>query len=401
MNTYHYRAINQIGQQEKGRMEAASVADLEVRLRQMDLDLTTAKVVKNTQSRFIRDKLSQRDLVMFCFQLEQLIHAGVPILEALSDLKESAASTEFKIILGAIYSSVEGGKMLSEALSSHPTVFDAVFVNLVAAGEQSGELPTILNQLSHTLKWQDELFAQTKRLLTYPLFILVAVMSSIAFLMVFLVPELVQFIGGLGQALPWSTQALIFVSNAFVHYWWLLIVLPTVFVLVFTAWVKRSVDARYQLDRLQLKLPVVGKVLNKIIMARFSRYFALLYRAGIPILTAIKTCENIVGNQVVASALNSIHDSIIAGNSMSDSFRQTGLFPSLAIRMINVGERSGALDQALMNVSYFYDRDVDALLQSMLKMLEPALTVILGLLLMFVMTAVLGPVYDSFSQMPL
>lgn len=401
MNTYHYRAINQIGQQEKGRMEAASVADLEVRLRQMDLDLTTAKVVKNTQSRFIRDKVSQRDLVMFCFQLEQLIHAGVPILEALSDLKESAASTEFKIILGAIYSSVEGGKMLSEALSTHPTVFDAVFVNLVAAGEQSGELPTILNQLSHTLKWQDELFAQTKRLLTYPLFILVAVMSAIAFLMVFLVPELVKFIGGLGQALPWSTQALIFVSNAFVHYWWLLIVLPTVVVLVFTAWVKRSADARYQLDRLQLKLPVVGKVLNKIIMARFSRYFALLYRAGIPILTAIKTCENIVGNQVVASALNDIHDSISAGNSMSDSFRQTGLFPSLVIRMINVGERSGALDQALMNVSYFYDRDVDVLLQSMLKMLEPALTVILGLLLMFVMAAVLGPVYDSFSQMPL
>lgn len=401
MKTFNYRAINQIGQQEKGRMEAVSIADLEVRLQQLGLDLTTAKVVTHTQSRFIRGKVSQRDLIMFCFQLEQLIHAGVPILEALSDLKESASSTEFKTILGAIVSSVEGGKMLSEALSSHPTVFDAVFVNLVAAGEQSGELPTVLNQLSHTLKWQDELFAQTKRLLTYPLFILVAVMSAIVFLMVFLVPELVKFVGELGQALPWSTRLLIFVSNAFVHYWWLLIMLPIFVVLAFTAWVKISADARYQLDRLQLKLPMVGNVLDKIIMARFSRYFALLYRAGIPILAAIKTCENIVGNQVVASALNDIHDSISAGNSMSDGFRQTGLFPSLVIRMISVGERSGELDQSLMNVSYFYDRDVDVLLQSMLKMLEPVLTVILGLVLMFVMTAVLGPVYDSFSQMPL
>ena len=267
--------------------------------------------------------------------------------------------------------------------------------------DRSGELPTVLNQLSHTLKWQDELFAQTKRLLTYPLFILVTVMLAIAFLMVFLVPELVKFVEELGQALPWSTRVLILVSNAFVHYWWLLIMLPIFVVLAFTAWVKISADARYHLDRLQLKLPMVGNVLNKIIMARFSRYFALLYRAGIPILAAIKTCENIVGNQVVASALNDIHDSISAGSSMSDSFRQAGLFPSLVIRMISVGERSGELDQSLMNVSYFYDRDVDALLQSMLKMLEPALTVILGLVLMFVMTAVLGPVYDSFSQMPL
>lgn len=401
METFQYRAINQMGRQEKGRMEAANVTDLEMRLQQLGLDLTTVKSVKDSKPLFSKNKVVSRDLVLFCFQLEQLMNAGVPILEGLSDLKENTENIQFKTVLGGVLVEVEGGKMLSEALSAHPTVFDEVFVNLVAAGEQSGQLPTVLNHLSHTLKWQDELFAQTKRLLTYPVFIFAVVTSAIAFLMIFLVPDLVKFISGLGQALPWNTKVLIFISNAFIDYWWLLVSVPTVAVVALMLWLKHSTQARYQFDGLKLKLPMVGSVLNKIMLARFSRYFALMYQAGIPILSAIKTCESIVGNQVIATALHGVHDSISAGRSMSDSFQQTGLFPSLVIRMLVVGERSGELDQSLMNISYFYDRDVGELLQSLLKILEPALTVVLGLVLMFVMAAVLSPVYNAFSQMPI
>jgi type IV pilus assembly protein PilC len=166
-------------------------------------------------------------------------------------------------------------------------------------------------------------------------------------------------------------------------------------------WIKQSADARYKFDYIKLNLPMTGEILNKIIMARFARYFALMYQTGIPILQAIKTCESIVGNKVVADALSRAHAQINAGDSMSESFKNAGLFPPLVVRMIKVGESTGALDKSLLNISYFYDRDVNELMQKMLKLLEPALTVILGLILAFIMVSVLGPVYDSFSKMKL
>lgn len=380
-------------------MDALNEADLEVRLERMGLDLVTVKETDKSKSAFSKNRISNRDLVMFCFQLEQLTTAGVPILEALGDLQESTDNPYFQKVLGGILSEVEGGKMLSEALAEHPDVFDEVFVNLVGAGEQTGQLSTVFDNLSSTLKWQDELFAQTKRLLAYPAFVFVVVMAAVTFLMIFLVPEMVKFIGSLGQELPLNTKILIFVSNAFVDYWWLFLTLPVVIFVAVTIWIKSNADARYKFDYLKLKIPVTGDILNKIIMARFARYFALMYQTGIPVLQAIKTCEKIVGNKVIADALDRAHSQINAGESMSESFRNAGLFPPLVVRMIKVGETSGALDKSLLNISYFYDRDVNESMQKMLKMLEPGLTVILGLVLMFIMVSVLGPVYDSFSHM--
>jgi type IV pilus assembly protein PilC len=399
--TFNYKAIDKIGLHAQGQMDALNEADLEIRLERMGLDLITFKSTEKSKSAFTKNKVSNRDLVMFCFQLEQLTSAGVPILEGLNDLRESTANLYFQKVLGALVSEVEGGKMLSQGMAEHPDVFDEVFVNLVAAGEQTGQLPAVFDNLSNTLKWQDELFAQTKRLLAYPLFVFVVVMGAVTFLMVYLVPEMVKFIASLGQELPLQTKILIFISNAFVHYWWLILTLPLVAIAGVAMWVKQSPDARYKLDYIKLKLPLTGDILNKIIMARFARYFALMYQTGIPILQAIKTCETIVGNKVVADALSRAHAQINAGDSMSESFKNAGLFPPLVVRMIKVGESTGALDKSLLNISYFYDRDVNELMQKMLKLLEPALTVILGLILAFIMISVLGPVYDSFSKMKL
>ena len=399
MATFNYRAIDQAGRHAQGQMDALNEADLEIRLERMGLDLITFKSSEKSKSAFTKNKVSNRDLVMFCFQLEQLTSAGVPILEGLNDLRESIENPYFQKVLGGLISEVEGGKVLSQAMAEHPDVFDDVFVSLVGAGEQTGQLPVVFDNLSNTLKWQDELFSQTKRLLAYPLFVLVVVLAAVTFLMIYLVPEMVKFISSLGQELPIQTKILIFISNAFVHYWWLIITVPLVVAAGVTTWVKQSADARYKLDYLKLKLPVTGEILNKIIMARFARYFALMYQTGIPILQAIKTCENIVGNKVVADALSRAHAQINAGDSMSESFKNAGLFPPLVVRMIKVGETTGALDKSLMNISYFYDRDVNERMQKMLKLLEPALTVVLGLILAFIMVSVLGPVYDSFSKM--
>ncbi len=399
MTTFNYKAIDQTGRHAQGQVDALNEVDLEIRLERMGLDLITFKSTEKSKKIFTQNKVNNRDLVMFCFQLEQLTSAGVPMLEGLNDLRESTQNPYFQKVLGALAGEVEGGKMLSQALAEHPDVFDEVFVNLVAAGEQTGQLPVVFENLSNTLKWQDELLGQTKRLLAYPLFVFVVVMAAVTFLMLYLVPEMVKFLNSLGQELPLNTRILIFVSNAFVKYWWLFLSLPLVVVAGLATYIQQNADARYQFDYIKLKLPLTGEILQKIIMARFARYFALMYQTGIPVLDAIKTCEKIVGNRVVADALSRAHAQINAGDSMNESFQNAGLFPPLVVRMIKVGENTGALDKSLLNVSYFYDRDVNEMMQKMLKLLEPALTVILGLILAFIMMSVLGPVYDSFGKM--
>lgn len=399
MPSFSYNAVDKLGRPAIGQLDAVNEVDLKIRLSRMGLDLITFRTAAKSTSLFNRRRVSNQDLVMFCFQLEQLNSAGVPLLDCLNDLRESSSNLYFQKILGAVSSEVEGGKMLSEALAQHPGVFSEVFVSLIAAGEHTGQLPVVLNNLFNTIRWQDELMSQTKKLLAYPAFVAVVVSLAVVFLMTYLVPQMVSFLSNMGQELPLNTKVLIAISNAFVNYWWLILGLPVVLVIGLAAVIKSNPVARYRFDLFKLNLPVTGPILHKIIMARFARYFALMYQTGIPILDAIKICENIVGNRVVADALTRVHAQINAGDSMSESFRNAGLFPQLVVRMIKVGENTGALDKSLLNISYFYDRDVNDSMQKMLKMIEPALTVILGGILAFIMFSVLGPVYDSFSKL--
>lgn len=399
MPSFNYKAIDKIGRPAMGQIDALNEVDLEIRLERMGLDLITFRAAKKSTSLFNRNKVSNQDLVMFCFQLEQLSSAGVPLLECLNDLRESNPNPYFQKVLGAVSAEVEGGKMLSQALAEHPGVFSDVFVSLIDAGEQTGQLPVVFNNLFNTIRWQDELMSQTKKLLAYPAFVAVVVLGAVAFLMTYLVPQMVSFLRNMGQELPLNTKILIAISNVFVNYWWLVIGMPILIVASLATVIQANPKARYRFDMIKLNLPITGPILHKIIMARFARYFALMYQTGIPILDAIKICENIVGNRVVADALRRVHTQINAGDSMSESFQNAGLFPPLVVRMIKVGENTGALDKSLLNISYFYDRDVNDSMQKMLKMIEPALTVILGGILAFIMFSVLGPVYDSFSKL--
>jgi len=399
--TYNYKAVDQIGRPAHGQVDAMNEVDLELRLERIGLSLITFRAVTKSATVFSAKKVNLQDLVMFCFQLEQLTSAGVPLLEGLGDLRDSNPNPHFQKILAAVIDDVEGGTQFSAALANHPRVFNNVFVSLVKAGEQTGNLPEVFENLATTLKWQYELISQTKRLVAYPAFVLFVVLGAITFLMIYLVPQMVSFLRNMGQELPIQTKILIFISNAFVDYWWLILSLPVLFIAGLKIVVSKVPEARYRFDYIKLHLPVTGDILQKIILARFARYFALMYQTGIPILDAIKTCEDIVSNRVVADALNRVHQQINAGDSMSESFHNAGLFPPLVVRMIKVGENTGALDKSLLKIAYFYDRDVSESIESMLKMLEPALTVILGAILAFIMFSVLGPVYDSFSKLKL
>ncbi len=399
MTVYLYKAVDKEGKPAQGQMDAINEVDLELRLKRMGVDLITAREASKRQALFGGPKASLQDLIMFAFQMEQMTRAGVPLLEALAELRDSTPNPSFREVLSQLVAGVEGGQMLSQVMAQHPKIFTEVFVSLVRAGEQTGQLTEVFDNLSNTLKWQHELMAQTKKLLAYPLFVMVVVLGATAFLMSYLVPQMAGFLKNMGQDLPIQTRFMIAASDILVNYWWAFIIVPILLISIVMVTLKQSEEARYQFDAIKLKLPITGDILKKIIMARFARYFALMYQTGIPVLDAIKTCEAIVSNRVVADSLSRAHQQISAGEQMSESFHNMGIFPPMVIRMIKMGESTGALDKALLNIAYFYDRDVKDSIDKMLKLIEPALTVVLGGLLALIMFSVMGPVYDSMGNM--
>lgn len=397
MPLHAYKAMDQAGKFVHGRMDALNLVDLEMRLRRMDLDLINGEQVK--PGGFGGSKIGRRELITFCFHLDQLTRAGVPIIESLADLRDSLENPRFREVLADLIESVEGGKTLSQALAGHPQVFDGVFVSLIRAGEETGNLPHVLHNLTESLKWQDELAAQTKKLVMYPAFLAVVVVLVTLFMMLYLVPKMVAFLKNMGQELPLHTQLLIATSNFFVNYWYLVIALPLVLAAAIAVAIRSNPEARQRFDAAQLSLPWIGEILKKIILSRFAGVFAMMYASGISVLDSIRTTQGIVGNTIIRQGLQRVEEMIGDGQNITVAFQNVGLFPPLVIRMLRVGENTGSLDTALTNVSYFYNRDVRESIARVQAMIEPAMTIIVGFILGWVMLAVLGPIYDTISKL--
>jgi type IV pilus assembly protein PilC len=398
MAIFKYKAIDTKGSKIRGRLDAANEPELESRLTNMGLELLTMDEVTTKQSYLGRTKISRQDIINFCFHMEQMTRAGVPILESLQDLRDSHDSPQFREVISAVAASIEGGKTFSEALEQFPKIFDDVFVSLVRAGERSGKLDKVLRNMTESLKWQDELIAKTKKLIMYPAFVGGVVLLVVFFLMIYLVPQMVSFIHNMGHKIPFHTRALISVSHFFVHYWYIVLVVPVLLTVSIKTLAKRNQNVQYTLDQMKLKIWIFGPILRKIILARFATYFALLYRSGVTVLNSLEICEQITGNTVIKTALSQVGKHTSDGMNLSESIEQVGLFPPLVLRMLKVGEHTGRLDDALENVSYFYNRDVRESIEKMQTMIEPAMTVVLGLILGWVMLSVLGPIYDIISK---
>ena len=399
MQSFQYKAVDKTGRPARGALDAVNEVDLELRLRRMGLDLITFREIEKSASGFgAGGKVTRRDLITFCFDMEQITRSGIPLLEGIRDLRDSIENPRFREILTTLNEDMEGGRVLSQAMSQHPYVFDNVFVSLIRAGEQAGRLTDVFTNLGATLKWQDELASQTKRLLMYPAFVMVVVVAVMLFMLIYLVPQVTQLLKAMAIALPVQTRLLIFMSNSVVAYWPLIFGIPIAVVIGLVMMVRQSPKARYLWDYSKLHLPVVGPIMQKIIMSRFTNFFALMYQSGITVLDAIKTSEDIVGNRVIADGLMRAGAQINAGDSLTETFQNLGIFPPLVIRMLRVGEATGALDTALLNVTYFYNRDVKESVDKGMAMIGPALTVVLGGMMVFIMWSVLGPVYDILGK---
>ena len=397
MPLYSYRAVAPDGRMVLGRIDALNTVDLEMRLRRMELDLITGELISN-RSLFGSSGIPRREIIHFCFHLELLVRSGVPILEGLSDLRDSLEHPRFREVVASLIESIEGGQRLSQAMEGQPKVFNKVFVSLIRAGETSGRLPEVLKSLTESLKWEDELASQTKKLIMYPAFVGTIVIAATFFLMIYMVPQLKQFVKNMGQVLPLQTQVLFFVSDLLVSYWYVALLLPLMIVAGVKIALATNPLARIRFDAAKLRIPLVGDILRKIILSRFANTFALLYASGIPILDSIRTTQDVVGNLVVRQGLERVEQLIVEGQNVTAAFHSIGFFPPLVIRMLRVGESTGALDDALMNVSYFYNRDVKESVEKVQQLIEPMLTVVLGCLLGWIMLSVLGPVYDIISK---
>lgn len=398
MTLYAYKAMSADGRIVLGRMDATNAIDLELRLKRMDLDFIRGNPVRQL-GMFGGRAASRRELINFCFHLEQLTRAGVPILDGLTDLRDSLENPRFREVIAGMIESIDGGKTLSQAMAEHPRVFDDVFVSLITAGENTGKLQEVLGNLVESLKWQDELAAQTKKLIMYPVFMGAVVIGVVLFMMIYLVPKMVGFITNMGHELPLHTKVLIGTSNIFVNHWYLVIGLPLLLAAVAMTMVRANPAARLRFDETKLRLPLLGAILRKVILSRFASVFAMMYASGISILDSLRASEGIVGNQAIRNGLHQVGEMIAEGQSITTAFQNVGLFPPLVIRMLKVGENTGALDTALINVGYFYGRDVRESIGRIQALIEPAMTIVLGLILGWVMLSVLGPVYDTITKL--
>lgn len=397
MALYSYRAMDDQGKTHRGLQDAANQVDLELRLKRGGLDLISAKI-DSGRIGLGRSKIKRPELITFFFNLGQLTGAGVPILESLADLRDSMNAPRFREIIANLVEAIEGGKKLSEAMAQHPDAFDKIFISLTHAGEASGRLPEVFEHITESLKWQDEMSSHTKTIMIYPAFVGTIVIGITFFLMIYLVPQLVSFIKGMGQEIPLQTRILLATSAFFVNYWYVLVFLPVIAPIVGALLINSSPKMRLRFDQLKLDLWVTGPILRKIILARFANTFAMMYESKISILDCIANSRDVVNNLAIAKSLDDVTREIESGKNLTQSFQNTGMFPPLVIRMLKVGEATGSLDKALLNVSYFYDRDVKSSIKKVQVMIEPTMTIVLGALLGWVMLSVLSPIYDIIGK---
>lgn len=398
MPNYRYSALNQKGRAVRGMVMADNELDLEMRLKPLGLELVDAREVKEKKgSRYGKVKI--KDMIILCLHLEQLDRAGVPLHEALTDVRDSTDSPRLKAVLTNVYEMVKTGSQFSKALAKFPKVFDSVFVGLIASAEKTGNLSEAYTHLSHHMKWNSDLKRKVKKAIRYPSVLLVVITIVISVMMLAVVPKLVDFIVNQGFSLPLHTRALIAVSGAFENYWYLILGLPIITAIIFFALYKTSENFAYAFDGFLLRVPVIGPVVRKIDIARFTHFFSVMYKSGIDILEALESSKKVVRNRVIRESLDYVKLSVSDGNSLTSSLRLSSQFPNLVIRMFNVGEESGNMNDALENINFFYNREVNDAVDGLVGMIQPALTVIMGLMIFWIIAAVFGPLYESFSKM--
>lgn len=380
MPVYLWEGTTRKGESRKGELEAPDESTVRNQLRRQRINPGSIKkkpkdLFENIP--FLQQKVKESDVVIFARLFATMINAGLPIIQCLDLLGEEEKNPTFAKIIKSVKEDIEGGSSLSDTLKKYPDVFDDLFVNLVAAGEAGGILDVILNRLSAYMEKAMELKRKVKGAMTYPLTVLVVAFAVVILLLYKVVPVFEDMFSSMGSALPGPTQFLVdmsaFVQNNILY----ILGAITLFVFAIKKYYKTE-SGRLQIDRIMLKLPVFGILLKKVAVAKFSRTLSTMMNSGVPILDGLEIVSKTAGNKVVENVLMDTRKSISEGNTIAEPLSEAGIFPSMVVSMIAVGENTGALDAMLEKIADFYDSEVDVAVGAMTALLEPMMMVFLG-----------------------
>jgi type IV pilus assembly protein PilC len=413
MPTYTFEAMNSSGQEVKDEVEASSSEDAIQKIRGKGYFPTKVREKASKKSKASKGGapapdmspvemkrkmpisiggVPRKQLVAFTRQLSTLQDAGLPILRSLQILEEQQKPGLLKAIIGGVADEVESGGTLSDAMSKFPKAFDKLYVNMINAGEAGGVLDLILNRLADFMEKAAKLKAKVLGAMIYPAVVISIAVGVVSMIMIFVIPKFQTIFKDFHTELPAVTKVLLFISNWFAqdYGWAYIICFPIVFSLLMKL-IRMSDGGKYVTDAIMLKIPILGGIMGKTSIARFTRTLGTLISAGVPILDAINITKETCGNEVYSKALLKVHDAIREGESMADPLRATKVCDAIVINMIDVGEETGDLDKMLIKVADNYDNDVDVLVGSLISILEPIMVVVLGVIVGFIVIALFAP----------
>ena len=345
---------------------------------------------------FLKGKIKQKNVVVFCRIFSTMINAGLPLIQCLDLLAQQEQNKAFSKIIRSIKEDIEGGTSLTNALKKYPKIFDDLFVNLIAAGEAGGILDVILERLSAYMEKAMKLKARVKGAMTYPIAVLVISFSVVALLLLKVIPVFQKMFEGMGGQLPGPTQFLVSLSEFAQHYFLYLVAVIVIIFIAFKRFYKTE-KGRWIVDSLVLKAPIFGDLMKKVAVAKFSRTLSTMMSSGVPILEGLAIVSKTSGNKVVEDALLKTRQSISEGRSIAEPLAETGIFPPMVVQMISVGEATGALDSMLNKIAIFYDDEIDVAVDSMTALLEPVMMVFLGGIVGGMIIAMYLPIFKMAS----
>jgi type IV pilus assembly protein PilC len=394
MPKFKWEATTRAGEVKQGAMEAADEAAVMNRLRADGLNPRKVRKAAKEITISFGSGVQPKELQIFTRQLATMIDAGLPLVQCLDILANQQQNKIFARVLNQVKASVEQGATFSDALKKHPKIFDELYVNLVAAGEVGGILDTILNRVATYIEKAVKLKGQLKSAMVYPIAVLLIAFAVIAVMMIKVIPTFEEMYKEFdGAKLPKPTQVVIAISNGFIDYWY--VIFGALFgVVVFVSAALKYDKPHNILDATLLKLPIMGPVLRKVVVARFTRTLGTLLASGVPILDALEICAKTAGNRVVKRSIMHAREKIAEGQDMAGPLGETKVFPAMVIQMIGVGEQTGAMDSMLQKVADFYEEEVDIAVGAMTSLIEPAMMAFLGVVVGGLIVAMYLPIFE-------
>jgi type IV pilus assembly protein PilC len=393
MEVFVWQGTDKRGTKIKGEIQAKSANYVRAELRKQNINATLVKVKPKPLFGKAGKRITAQDIAVFSRQIATMLQSGVPMVQSFEILAGGQKNPRMKDMLEDIRNSISGGSTLTESLARHPVQFDELYCNLVKAGEGAGVLDTVLDTLATYKERIEALKGKIKKALFYPIGVMVIAILVSSILLIFVIPQFEDVFKNFGAELPAFTMMYVHASRFMVSYWWLLLLVSIGAAFAFIAVFKRSEKVQHAVDRLMLKVPVIGNILHQSAIARFCRTLALTFKAGVPLVEALEICSGATGSVVYKEAIKRIKDDVAVGYQLNMAMKQVDIFPHMVTQMAAVGEEAGALDTMLFKVAEFYEQEVNNAVDALASLLEPFIMVILGTMIGSMVIAMYLPIF--------